>query len=407
MNEVIADEGSERAVLGIMLADPGSHHEAGMLLGEDDFSVPSHRILHSHIVELGNSVGPQTLVGSLTTKRKLDAVGGAMVVMDLYTEATGKEHLEFYAAKLVEARVRRGAVAVARHVINEAVMGETEPAAIVAEGVTKLGMLSQGRTELPDIRRQLLETVERIDAESSGQVEPGLNLRWDSMRTRVPMRAGSYTVVGGKTSSGKSVLAGNMAVDVVGDAKGVAVFSYEMSSDELLRRMISDHGKIEANKLFSPLHNKMGHADMDGMIRAQQQFSAANLHIFDDPTIGVSKLASLCRIMHAADPLSLIVVDYIQLIPMTIKGASREVQVATISRELRRLAGELKVAVVALTQLNENGDVRESRAIIQDAEILLNIDEDVLWVEKQRHGQKNFHLNIELAPNTLAFRETG
>lgn len=405
MNHLSAAD-SEEALLGIILSDPSSHHEAQRLLSEEDFYVPAHRVLWGRIMELGAASSPEALVGSLTRRKELDAVGGALKVMDLYTGAGGKEHLAFHARELTDASTRRGITALIGQIAEQVEDGDMDPADIVSSGVAAMGMLGQGRGDLPDIRQLLLETVEAIEAEASGRVEQGLPLRWQGMTARVPMRKGSYVVVGGKTSSGKSVLSGNMVVDVVRGGMGAAVFSFEMSSDELLRRLLCDHARIAPEKLFQPRQHPMGHGDMAALSDAQLEFANANLHIFDDPNMGTDKIAATCRILHAKEPLALVVVDYIQLIPMTIKGANREVQVATISRNLRALALELGVCIVALTQLNENGDVRESRAIIQDAEILLSIDTDVIWVEKQRHGPRNFALNIELKQGTLAFKET-
>ena len=403
---IAAATNAERSIIGILIADPSARHEAQRLLTSEDFFAPPNRILWDYVAALGSHVSPTALIDALTSAHQLDAAGGALNILDIATEATGAEHIPFLAEQLTTARIHREASRIARQLLSSLEGGGTDPLACVGEAMAELGGLGSGRTQMPDIREDVLKTVENLEAEMSGTAPQGIETRWPTMNASVPLRRASYVVIGGPTSSGKSLFAGNLVADVIEHGRA-AFFSYEMSRDDIIRRMLSDKGGIDPEKLFFPAQHRMTPGNMASLVETQRDLSRSGLHIFDDPSIDITRLLALGRLLCAEKPLDALVVDYAQLVPISLPGSNRELQVATISRMLRGFSLETGTPTIVLSQLNDDGATRESKALAQDAEILLNIESDRggIYVCKQRNGPKNFRLNISQRPGTLKFME--
>ena len=205
------------------------------------------------------------------------------------------------------------------------------------------------------------------------------------------MRPGELWVIGAKTSGGKSVLMLQMAAKAVIEGKRVLVFSLEMGVDEVVARMVSNLGKIEMDHIMTP--KNLSKIDQMKITTQATVLKDSNLSICDTAGLSMDQIAGHALRMKETLGLDLVVIDYLQMVSARhVKGQNREQEVAGISRSCKQLAKKLKCPVITATQLNEQGQSRESRAIEHDADnVLLIQDADsgvnvTFW--KCRNGER-------------------
>jgi len=383
---------AERAVLGALLLDPRAFDVVLEILSPDDFYSDAHRLVYQSMVELeskGTPIDLISLVDNLKGRGALEKVGGEVVVASLadgVASAVGIEHW----AKLVREK------ALLRRVINEA-------AAVVEEAYTepedvdifldytenRFLEISAKHTEqkyitLRELLKSGIDLLQEIAQRK--QLITGVPSGYDDLdKYTFGFQAQELIIIAGRPSMGKSALALNIARNAAVDyGKSVAFFSLEMSKEQLLIRLMSSETEIDQNTLrsgfFKPYWEKV--------IKAAGKLSPAKLYVDDSSALSVLEMKSRARRIKAEFlGLDLVVVDYLQLIsPALIGGkrraANREQEVSEISRSLKAMAKELKVPVIALSQLNRQvehrddkrprlADLRESGAIEQDADVIL------------------------------------
>lgn len=212
------------------------------------------------------------------------------------------------------------------------------------------------------------------------------------------MRPGEFWVVCGQTSRGKSVLMLQMAGEVIMSGGTVGIFSLEMSKEEIIARLVSLVARIDFGQIMQPRTMTNTH-DLKRMKAVVQQLSDSNFFIDDSAGQTMDHIATECS--HLEDRhgnLDLVMVDYVQLMDAgSVKGESREQQIARFSRGLKQLAKKLHCPVVTGSQLNDDGKVRESRAISHDANTLLFIVEEGVKIGKMRNGKRDQVIPIYLA----------
>ena len=252
------------------------------------------------------------------------------------------------------------------------------------------------------------EFMEHFEAAMVGESEPGNLTRWASWNQEMGrLQPGEYIVIGGATSSGKSALAANLTLDVLLEGQGVAFFSYEMPRRQVIARLIADLAGVEISKVFRPAVFRPSKSEHRSIREATQRLRKTQLHLFDSSSLTPADIRAECQAIQASGSLAMVVVDYLQLVPTSRndKGANREQVVAGVSRDLRALALELDIAVVALSQLNDQGFCRESRAISHDATMAVDIGKDGLTIIKSRNGPKGMLLPITFKGRWMHFVE--
>jgi replicative DNA helicase len=327
----------------------------------------------------------------------LDKVGGAATVQGVYSYAMGNSQgWTIYCQQLRETYALRLAI-VRAHKLTEAedsdeAIRETESAlAALREAVRgpRRSVAAKVATEEFLIRTQAAMDAGPIPGASTG-IQP-----IDFVSGG--MKPGEFWVIGGKPSRGKSVLMLQIACAFLERTEPVAVFSLEMMRHEIIGRMVSTLGRVDYSKVTQPkkLEAKL---DLIHVRNAVGQIAAAPLWIDDSANQTTeSILNEAVRLRDAHGSLSLVVVDYLQLIRGNrARGESREEEVARVSGGLKQLAKELHCPVISATQLNEAGQSRESRAIEQDADAALWIVEDGIKVMKLRNGVRNDLLPLYL-----------
>jgi replicative DNA helicase len=214
-------------------------------------------------------------------------------------------------------------------------------------------------------------------------------------------------VIGEETSAGKSALAQSLIEDIVfiNDSRAVW-YSLEMSERDLAYRLTASRGSIDGKRIFNPRNHGLRQQDTQALTKAVAELGEADIVLRSSSDITAEQIRAEVRDYAADGNLGLVVVDYLQLIDAYgDRNTTQEQILHRISKTLLSICKELDVAVIALTQLNDQGRIRSCRAIGQDAEVYLTIEEDGLFVAKNRNGERNITLPITLDKPHFRFAE--
>ena len=386
---------AERSVLGSMLIDNESIHKVVENLTDDGFYREANRKIFNAIIALYQRNEPADLVTvttELNSKGWLDEVGGASYLSSLVDAVPTSANAASYARIVREKALRRmlieGATEIAERGYQEE--GDVEDFVDKAEKIILEVAQRRIKQHFVSVREivkdsfkaieQLYERKELITGVSTGYRE------FD--RITCGLQRSDLIIVAGRPSMGKTAFALNMAehAAVEGGLK-VAIFSLEMSKEQLVQRMLCSRAEVDASKLRGGF---LGESDWPKLTRAAGLLSEAPIFIDDSPAINALEVRAKARRLMREHGLDLIVVDYLQLMRGIGRLESREREISEISRALKALAKELAVPVMALSQLNRGvearqdkrpqlSDLRESGAIEQDADVIAFIYRDEMY----------------------------
>jgi replicative DNA helicase len=413
---------AEQSVLGGLMLDNGAWDRIADILAETDFYRSDHRTIFKHIAQLieENKPADMLTVGeSLERSGKLADVGGTAYIGSLALNTPSAANIRRYAEIVRERSVMRNLAAIGTEIADSAYSPTGKDASVlIDEAEAKIFQIAEARSKARQgfvkIDPLLTETVERIDMLYSRENKNdiiGLSTGLvDLDRMTAGLQQGELIIVAGRPSMGKTTLVMNMAEHVALEEKrAVAVFSMEMSGPQLAMRMIGSIGRVDQHQLRTGTFKE---DDWPRLVDAVGKLNEAQIYIDDTAGLNVLEVRSRARRLHRqCGGLSMIVVDYLQLMSGTGgREENRATEIAEISRSLKSLAKELKVPVVALSQLNRSvdarqdkrpmmSDLRESGAIEQDADVILFIYRDEVYnptpenagvaeliVAKQRNG---------------------
>jgi replicative DNA helicase len=403
---------AEQAVLGGLLLDNAAWDRVGDLLTERDFYRADHRLIFQHIgqlIEQNKPADALTVAESLERSGKLAEIGGQTYLGSLSLNTPSAANIRRYAEIVRERSVMRNLATAGTEIADAAYnpMGR-DAKALVDEAEARVFQIAEAgarsRQGFVKIDPLLTETVERIDMlynrENKNDVIGLATGFVDLDRITSGLQAGELIIIAARPSMGKTALAMNIVEHVVLDLKKtVAVFSMEMSGAQLAMRMIGSVGEFDQHKLRTGTFQD---EDWPRMVEAVGKLNEAALHIDDTAGLNALEVRSRARRLHRqCGGLSLIVVDYLQLMSATSgREENRATEIAEISRSLKGLAKELKIPVVALSQLNRSvesrqdkrpmmSDLRESGAIEQDADLILFIYRDEVYNpgNTEKHGE--------------------
>ncbi len=380
------DVEAERSLLGAMLISKDVCQEVSGLLYKDDFYLEQHQIIFEgmHILqEKGEGVDYTTLSTYLKNIGKIDKAGGVEYLVELGESVPTIAHSRYYMKIVEEKSILRRLIQQATKVIERA-SDEVEDVEDFIS-VTEKEMLEVVRNrnvgEFKDVKSVVESVTEQLVLiNSKGGVISGVPCKFrDIDRLTSGFQKGDLIILAARPSVGKTAFALNIATNVAfRNERAVAVFSLEMPAEQLIKRSIAAMGGIDSNELRNGdiISNniKKYHA-------AAERVMQCNLYIDDTPGIKINEIISKCRRLKQEQGLELIVIDYLQLIVGNSKNDSRQQEVSNISRQLKGLARELEVPLIALSQLSRSvekredkrpmmSDLRESGAIEQDADIV-------------------------------------
>jgi len=386
---------AERSVLGAILVHNDAFNLAAQIVDSGDFYRDAHRRIFDRMVALSErreAIDFVTLKEELSRGGDLDDVGGPAYVASLADGVPRATNVEYYARIVKEKATLRSLIDTAGRILASAYEAEQDADAIldqaesaifaVADDRLKVGFVPMRdlvRDSFPKIE-QLFEQKRLITGVATGFVD------LDEM-TR-GLQGGDLIIVAARPSMGKTSLVLNMAQHVAGvDEHVVGFFSLEMSKESLFLRLLTSEAQIDSHRLMA---GAIGGNDYHRISHALEKLNAMKLHIDDTPSIGVLEMRAKARRLQAEHGLSLLVVDYIQLMTGRGRFENRTLELASISRSLKGLAKELNVPVVVLSQLSrapesrsdhrpQLSDLRESGALEQDADVVVLIYRDDVY----------------------------
>ncbi|MDQ0114313.1 replicative DNA helicase [Paenibacillus harenae] len=381
---------AEQSVVGSILLSPDAFEEIADRLSSDKFLDKALKLVYRVMLELRDSGTPidlVTLTAELHDRGEVEQVGGVSFLTRLASSVPTASNISYYADIVLDMALRRDSIAIARQLYNHA-RNEQDVSSFVALAEKQIGKLTTANKParafrtMKDALFQVFEEAEqkyanRHDNKGVTGLPSGLT---DLDRMTAGFQKSDLIIVAARPSVGKTAFALNIAQHVGVRAKEtVAIFSLEMSAEQLVQRMMSAEGSIDGAKMKSGYYES---DDWQKMTHAIGVLSDANIYIDDTPGITVQEIRSKCITLKKEKGLGMILIDYLQLIQGRGKsGENRQQEVSEISRTLKQIARELEVPVIALSQLSRGveqrqdkrpmmSDLRESGSIEQDADII-------------------------------------
>lgn len=403
------DLAAEVSVLGSILIDADAIIQVAEILRADDFYEPSHRLIYAAMMELFEKRQPidaVTLSNQLKKAKQLDTVGGSAVIAKLTNEVTTASNVTHYANLVAEAAMRRNIISTAAE-LGELAFDESQEARDILDSTEqKIFQISQtqDRDAFVPIKDTLAESFERLDEmQRNPNALRGLPTGLaDLDNILAGFGKSNLLILAARPGMGKTALSLNIAQHVaVNDKKKVAIFSLEMSKEELVDRLLVSQADIDAWRL------KTGRLDQQDFMKlsdAMGVLADTSIFIDDKPGMSIFEMRTKARRLAMEHGLDFLVVDYLQLAHGRTMD-NRVQEVAEISQGLKNIARELKIPVLALSQLSraiesrgektpQLSDLRESGSIEQDADVVMFLyrkDDDIresvnLKIAKHRHG---------------------
>lgn len=398
---------AEQAVLGGLLLDNTSWDAVADRLSAEDFYRRDHQHIFDAIAELSGRSEPSdavTLAEYLTAKGLSEETGGLAYLAGLARDTPTAANIRAYADIVRERSQLRRLIQVSGEIAASAYASEGRPATELVDSAERLvfEIAEQGKRSgsgFVPVREVLGTTIDRLDMlhQSQGQLTGVSSGYTDLDRMTAGLQPGDLIVVAGRPSMGKTTLALNIAENAaVGKQIPVAVFSMEMSREQLAFRMISSLGRVDQSHMRTGMFGDEDWARINGAIA---QMKSATMYIDDSGALSPTEVrARARRLKREHGDLGLIIVDYLQLMQVPGGKENRATEISEISRSLKALAKELSVPVIALSQLNRSveqrtdkkpvmSDLRESGAIEQDADLIMMIyREEVYEPDTPRKG---------------------
>lgn len=379
---------AERAVLGAMLSSRDAVGTTAEVLTADDFYVGLHANLYAEMLELystGDPVEPLTLAERLRADDALERSGGLAFLRGLTADVLAPSSVGYYAKIVHDHAVRRNLLRTARNIIELADDKANATSSVVEFAETALYGIGEHRTtgSFARIGELLDGELERLSQmQENGERVVGLATGFaDFDRLTAGLQPSNLMIVAARPGMGKSTFMANMAAHVaIREQRTVAFFTLEMSKTEVTQRVLCAEGRVKASHMKNGM---LTDSDWDKIMAGVQGLYDVPLHIEDSAHTTLMDIRTKARRLAAQTPggLGLVVVDYLQLMSSGNRRESRQVEISEISRGLKILARELECPVVVASQLNRSpegradkrpmlGDLRESGAIEQDADIV-------------------------------------
>ena len=397
---------AEEAVLGAILVNPRCLDKVVSILKPEYFYKPAHRYIYEAIIQLTNNnevIDIVSVSDTLNINQKLELVGGRAYINDLSFKCIQTANVAYYAKIIEEKAIKRSLIQAGSEITTSGY--DLTPS---DESLERAEKLRKNSSDLMPISDLVLETYDKIDYrykhrdEKTG-VESGF---YDLDDLTNGFQKSDLIILAARPAMGKTAFALNIAQNAaLRYNKTVAIFSLEMSKDQLVQRLMCSEAEVDSQRLRS---GNMQSSDWEKLVQAMDALSSAPIYIDDTSGCTLTDVRAKCRRLAMADKnLSLIVIDYLQLMESGGRETDRTQQISQISRGLKILAKELNVPIIALSQLSRAteqrtdkrpmlSDLRDSGSIEQDADIVMFIYRGEYYASK---GQIEGEEAEELAKN--------
>lgn len=383
---------AEQSVIGSMIMDQDAIMAASELITGEDFYNRQYGILFETMVELNNEgspVDPVTLQNRLKEKDVPPEVSSLEFVRDLLNAVPTSANIRYYANIVSEKAILRRMIRLNEEIANTCYAGKEPLEYILDDTEKRVFQLVQRRNtdDFVPIDRIVMNALDRIEAAAKNRgAVTGIPTGFIDLDYRTAgMQPSDLILIAARPSMGKTAFELNLA-DYMAFRKNytVALFSLEMSKEQLMNRLFSQEAGVDAQKLRT---GQLDDRDWERLIAGASVIGQSKLIIDDTPGISISELRSKCRKYKLEHNLDIIMIDYLQLMTGSGHSESRQLEIAEISRSLKSLARELNVPVVALSQLSRQveqrpdhrpmlSDLRDSGAIEQDADVVMFLYRD-------------------------------
>ena len=395
---------AEQSVLGAVFISPDTIISLADELTPEDFYKPANKIVFKtmlSLLEKGEPIDATTMVSALTNQGDISKIGGVTYIVDLVNSTPTSKNVEHYAKLVKEKATLRRMIADLSDSLSSAYQGDVPVGDIIARTEKSMLDISNQNTgtgfrnvaDILDTHMQMVETRSQTDGVVTGLSTGFIGL--DKITTG--LHEDNLIILAARPAMGKTALALNIAQYIaVKEKKPVAIFSLEMGAESLIERMLASEGMVEG------YHLKTGNLSVEEwsrLVHAQGNLYDAPIFVDDTAGIRISEIRSKARkLAQEMGGLGVIIIDYLQLITGS-KGENRQQVVSEISRELKILAKDLKVPVIALSQLSRAveqrqekrpmlSDLRESGSIEQDADIVAFLYRDAYYQKEQADSQE-------------------
>ncbi len=383
---------AEQSVIGSMIMDQEAITAASELITDEDFYNKQYGILFETMVELngeGSAVDLVTLQNRLREKDVPPEVSSLEFVKDLVAAVPTSANIKYYANIVAEKSLLRKLIRLNEDIANTCYMGKENLEFILEDTEKRVFQLCQRRSteDFTPIRTVVMNALNKIEQASkmNGTVT-GIPTGFIDLDYRTAgMQPSDLVLIAARPSMGKTAFVLNIAQNVAfKEGLPVAVFSLEMSKEQLINRMFSLESSVDAQKLRT---GSLNDQEWERLLESAGVIGRSKLIIDDTPGISIAEMRSKCRKYKLEQGLSMIIIDYLQLMSGSGRSDSRQQEISDISRSLKALARELSVPVLALSQLSRAveqrpdhrpmlSDLRESGAIEQDADVVMFIYRD-------------------------------
>jgi replicative DNA helicase len=391
---------AEQAVLGAIFLDADSIIDAMEIIEPQDFYRRSHQIIFQSMIQLNDrneSIDLITLKAEVEKSNSLEDIGGLTYLTELSQASPSSASIAYYAKIVDDKATLRNLIQTASRIVTKGFEQDEDVQSIVDQAEKSILEVSEKRNSngFQSIADVLNRTIENIDQLAQNNEEiTGLPTGYAALdKMTAGLQKEELIILAARPAVGKTAFALNIAQNVgTKTDRSVAIFSLEMGAESLVNRMLCAEGSIEASHLRT---GQLSEEEWRNLIVAMGSLSNASIYIDDTPGIKISEIRARCRkLAQEKGNLGLILIDYLQLIEGTGRE-NRQQEVSEISRQLKKLAKELKVPVIALSQLSRGveqrqdkrpvlSDIRESGSIEQDADIVAFLYRDDYY---QREGE--------------------
>jgi len=378
---------AEQAVIGAVLLDSDSLIPTSERLMPEDFYRAAHQKIYESMLTISSRNEPLdviTLTSELANRGVLEEVGGVSYLNDLLASVPTASNVDYYAKIVEEKAVLRRLIRTATGIATDAYASEDAVDVLLDDAEKKILEVSQRKnvSGFQNIKDVVFQTFGKIEQLYSNRGETtGIPTGFTELdKMTAGFQPNDLIIVAARPSVGKTAFALNIAQNVATKTnENVAIFSLEMGADQLVMRMLCAEGNINAQRLRT---GSLEQDDWNKLTMAASSLAGTGIYIDDTPGIRVNEIRSKCRRLAQEHGLGMILIDYLQLIQGNGRGGeNRQQEVSEISRSLKQLARELKVPLIALSQLSRSvesrqdkrpmmSDIRESGSIEQDADIV-------------------------------------
>ncbi len=393
---------AEQAVLGALLIDPDAIYLVMDFLKVDDFYKQVHKLIYEVILELNRKNQPVdalTVVEALRDINKLEEVGGATYIASLSTIVPSSGNIVGHANLVAEKGVLRSLISAGSQIVHKSYQGGQEIMQLLDDAERSIFDISQKRQRggFSLIKPLLVDAFDRLEklAQNKGDIT-GVPTFRDLDWLLAGLQASDLIICAARPGMGKTSFCLNVAQKAAcKNGTTVAIFSLEMSKEQLVQRLWASEAMVDQHKLRS---GKLSEQDWEKLTKSAETISEAPIYIDDTPSISVMEIRAKARRLKSEAGLGLLIVDYLQLMRGSRKVENRQQEISDISRSLKGLARELDVPVLALSQLSRAVEqtpgkrpnlshLRESGALEQDSDVVLFIHRPEYYdVETEKKG---------------------